>query len=67
MTKLQQIQDTIASLDPADLKELEVWIADYKFALWDQQLEADAKAGRLDHLIEKVRQNIKEGLTRSLP
>ena len=67
MTKLEQIQSTITSLDPGDLKKLEDWIADYKFGLWDQQIETDAKSGKLDHVIARVRENIKAGRTRPLP
>jgi hypothetical protein len=34
--------------------------------MWDRQLEADAKAGRLDFLWEEAKQDIAEGRTRPL-
>ena len=66
MTKLEHIQETIASLDQADLKTLSDWFSDYKFGLWDSQIEADANSGKLDKVIARVRENIKAGRTRPL-
>jgi hypothetical protein len=33
---------------------------------WDRQIEADAKAGRLDHLWQKALEDIKAGRTKPL-
>ncbi len=58
MTKLEKIELEIASLDPQDVRKLADWIEDYKATLWDRQIEGDAKAGRLDRLIENARTEI---------
>jgi len=66
MTKLEKIELEIASLDPQDVRKLADWIEDYKAALWDRQIEGDAKAGRLDGLIENARTEIAAGKIRPL-
>ena len=48
MTKLEKIEQDIASLDPKDVRKLAEWLEEYKAELWDRQMEDDAKSGRLD-------------------
>jgi hypothetical protein len=61
MTKLETIEREIASLDPEDVRRLGEWLAAYQEDLWDQQIEADAKAGKLDRLIAEARAEIAAG------
>ncbi len=53
MTKLEKIEQQIATLDPADIRKLSDWLAEYQADLWDRQIEADAKAGKLDKLVNR--------------
>jgi hypothetical protein len=48
MTKLEKIEQDIATLAPADVRKLADWLEEYKSDLWDRQMEDDAKSGRLD-------------------
>ncbi len=66
MTKLEKIEQDIASLDPKDVRKLADWLEEYKADLWDQQIEADAKAGKLDKLIANAKDEIAAGKTRPL-
>jgi len=66
MTKLEKIEQDIATLAPADLRKLAVWFEEFTADLWDQQIEADAKAGRLDGFIENARKEITAGKVRPL-
>ncbi len=66
MTKLEKIEQDIASLDPKDVRKLAEWLDEYKAELWDQQIEADAKAGRLDGFIENAHKEIAAGKVRPL-
>jgi hypothetical protein len=66
MTKLEKIEQDIAALDPSDVRKLADWIEDYKAELWDNQLMEDAKAGKLDRLIETARKEIVAGKVRAL-
>ena len=61
-----EIEAAIAELPTSDVTTLAEWFAEYQEQLWDKQIEADAKAGRLDHLINRAKQHIREGKTRSL-
>jgi hypothetical protein len=66
MTKLEKIEQEIASLDPADVRKLADWIEEYKEELWDCQIEADAKAGKLNMLVENAHKEIAAGKVRPL-
>jgi hypothetical protein len=50
MTTLQAVEQAIQQLPPADLVEFRRWFAEFDAAAWDEQIEADAKAGKLDNL-----------------
>jgi hypothetical protein len=61
MTKLEKIEQDIETLSQADVRKLADWLEEYKSDLWDRQIEADAKDGKLDKLIAEARQEIAEG------
>jgi|CXWK01.1.fsa_nt_gi hypothetical protein len=61
MTKLEQIEAAIAKLDPADIAKLREWLEEYDARLFDQKLERDAKAGKLDDIANAARNNLKSG------
>jgi hypothetical protein len=50
MTKLQQFEQFVQSLSATELADFRKWFQSYDAALWDQQLEHDTKAGKLDEL-----------------
>jgi hypothetical protein len=66
MTKLEKIEQDIASLDPADLRKLSDWLDEYKADLWDEQIKADAEAGRLDKFIAEAKAEVASGKLRDL-
>ena len=66
MTKLEKIEQDIASLDPKDVRKLADWLEEYKAELWDRQIENDAKSGRLDKLADNARAEIAAGKIRPL-
>ena len=61
MTRLEQIKQEIASLPEQDFAQLRDWLADLDFEQWDRQIEADAKAGKLDFLIKEALDEKKRG------
>lgn len=65
MTKLEKIEQEIASLDPADIRKLADWLAEYQAGLWDRQIEADAKAGKLDKLVQQAKAELAAGRVRA--
>lgn len=52
MTKLEKLEREIRTLAPDDVRKLADFIAGLRADLWDAQIEADAKAGRLDRLAD---------------
>jgi hypothetical protein len=66
MTKLEQIEELIAGLSPEEFKALAARFEVLQADLWDKQIEADAKAGRLDKLAEKALAEVRAGKFRRL-
>ncbi|MDX8443128.1 hypothetical protein [Mesorhizobium australafricanum] len=66
MTKLEQIEKSVSELSPEELKAFAAWFEALQADLWDKQIEADAKAGRLDKLAEQALADHRAGRTRPL-
>lgn len=50
MSRVEQLELEIKNLSPDDLKKLREWFAQYDEELWDRQIEADARNGKLQSL-----------------
>ena len=61
MNTLTEIKAAIEQLPASDLRQLNVWIADLCWEEWDREIEEDAKAGRLDKLVEEAMAEIRAG------
>lgn len=66
MTRVQKIAQEITELGQKELAELRRWFAEYDNARWDEQIETDARAGRLDALAEEALGAHRRGETRKL-
>ena len=66
MGKIENLEKQIQELSDEELVRLRQWFADYDAAKWDVQIEADAKAGKLDRLTEKALRDHAEGRTKPL-
>jgi hypothetical protein len=66
MGKIEHLENQIRELSDKELAKLRDWFAAYDAEVWDRQLEADAKAGKLDHLAEKALRDYAEGRTKGL-
>ena len=55
MTKVREIQAAIESLPHEDYISLRRWFSERDWEEWDEQIEADSEAGRLDFLIQEAR------------
>ncbi|UVC17822.1 hypothetical protein [Mesorhizobium onobrychidis] len=66
MSKLEQIEKSVAELSPEELKAFAAWFEALQAGMWDRQIEADAKAGRLDKPAEQALADHRAGRTRSL-
>ena len=66
MTKLEKIEQDIASLSPGEVAKLARWFAEFQADLWDKQIEEDAKSGKLDKLFAEAEADIAAGKIRPL-
>jgi hypothetical protein len=63
MGVIEQIEAEIEKLDARAFAELRDWFLDHMHARWDEQIEADAAAGRLDFLAEEAQEAERGGGT----
>ena len=61
MGKVEGIEKLIESLAPEELAAFRQWFHDFDAEVWDRQLEADARAGKLDALADEAVQAHKSG------
>ena len=54
MGKIEVLERQVQALSSEDLAEFRRWFAEFDAEVWDQQFEADVKAGKLDALAEKA-------------
>ena len=63
MSTIQEIERAISGLSREELSEFRAWFLDFDAAAWDQQLEHDVAAGRLDALAEEALADLRTGRT----
>jgi hypothetical protein len=66
MSEVEQLEERIAKLAPRDLAKFRAWFVEFDARAWDEQIEADAKAGKLDGLIAEALADYKAGKAREL-
>ena len=67
MTKLETLEKAIVELSDEERAKLRAFLDELEADLWDAQIERDAKAGKLDKLIEEARSDFAAGRSRKLP
>jgi hypothetical protein len=63
---VKEIETAITQLPPQELAELMSWLVEYHARVWDQKLEEDLEAGRLDAVLDEVDREYEEGLARPM-
>jgi len=66
MSEIEQLAQTIENLAPQDLAKFRAWFVEFDGRVWDAQIEGDAKAGKLDGLINEALADYKAGKAREL-
>ena len=61
MSTVEEIKEAIAALPKSDYVRLRKWFTETDWQKWDEQIEADAKSGKLDFLIEEALEGKKKG------
>ena len=58
---VEEIEAAISELSPDELAQLADWFRELQAKVWDQQLEADVKAGKLDRLARQAKEDFAGG------
>jgi hypothetical protein len=66
MGEVEQLMKRIQNLAPRDFAEFRSWFLDFDARVWDRQIEADVKAGKLDGLVAEALADYKAGKAREL-
>lgn len=63
---VEDLEKAIAKLPPGDLARFRAWFEQFDAARFDEKIESDAKAGRLDRLADAALDDIRKGRAREL-
>jgi hypothetical protein len=66
MTTVEDIEKAVAKLSPEQLAKFRAWFDDFQARLFDEQIERDAKSGKLDKLAEEALGAHREGRSREI-
>ena len=67
MSTVAEIEQAIQKLTPQEIKMVADWLQEFREEMWDQQIETDAKAGKLDKLMEEAKEDYQAGRCKPLP
>lgn len=56
MTTIEELEMAVDALTQEEYSRFRRWFLDRDWEKWDQEIEEDAKAGRLDFLIREARE-----------
>jgi hypothetical protein len=61
MSKIENLEREIQGLSPAELAAFRRWFREFDARAWDQQIEEDVQAGRLDGLANAALRDFESG------
>jgi hypothetical protein len=62
----EDLEKAISQLAPQELDRFRAWFDEFDAARWDDKIERDARAGRLDQLAEHAIAEFRTGRAREL-
>lgn len=66
MPTLEDIERAVSELPQGQLARFRAWFEEFEATRFDQRIERDAKAGRLDRLAEQALSDFRAGRIREL-
>jgi len=63
---IEDLEVAVAKLPPDQFARFAEWFAEYQAELWDRQIEDDLRAGRLDAVMQRAREDIAAGRSKPL-
>ena len=67
MSRVEEIEAAIDSLPPEEYRRIIQWFRAREQRRWDEQLDADSSAGKLDFLFDEAESESARGLLREWP
>jgi hypothetical protein len=67
MDRVEEIETAITSLPPEEYRRLVDWFRTREQTRWDQQVDRDSFAGKLDFLFKEADSELAEGFLREWP
>lgn len=66
MSELEELENRIRPLAPAEQAKFRAWFVEFDHVLWDRQIESDAKSGKLDRLANEALADYKAGKAKKI-
>jgi hypothetical protein len=66
MRHVDELERAVGELSPDELAEFRRWVVELDARRWDDQIEADVVAGRLDALGQEALADFRQGRTKAL-
>jgi len=66
MTKVEELAKAVASLTAEEYREFRRWFLERDGEQWDQQIEEDSRAGKLDFLVQEAFEAKEQGTLKEL-
>ena len=66
MITVEDIEKAVAGLPPREFDRFRAWFDEFQAARFDQRIERDAEAGKLDGLAEEAVAEYRQGSAREL-
>lgn len=63
---ITEIEQAVTRLSPKELARFRQWFEEFDAQMWDEQIEKDAKSGKLDKLVEEALSDYRAGKTKEL-
>jgi hypothetical protein len=61
MSKVEELEGQVKALSVDELKLFRSWFVEFDAELWDRQIEADTRSGKLNSLVERALADHKSG------
>jgi hypothetical protein len=66
MSNLEELEHKIQNLPIEELSKFRAWFIEFDHLLWDKQIEADSKAGKLYALVSEAHGDYQAGKAREI-
>jgi hypothetical protein len=67
MDRVEELEAAVSGLAPEEYQRFTEWFRAFEQSRWDEQLDRDSAAGKLDFLFEEAERDFAQGLLREWP